>query len=144
MEPGNARSVDAIESLSVLAIKKNPRNARVHDPKQIAKLASSIKRFGFVAPILIDDSNRLLCGHARVEAAALVGMTAVPAVRIQHLSQAEKRAFVIADNRLAELATWDHEILREELTGALTVPGRNILAGRNSLRTCKLIHRPHG
>jgi len=111
----NNRSVDAIETLLVSTIRKNPRNARVHDQKQIAKLKASVSRFEFVVPVLVDDRNVLLCGHARVEAAEQLGLTTIPAIRVQHLSEAEKRAFVIADNRLAELASWNQEILREEL-----------------------------
>ena len=111
----NNRSVDAIETLLVSTIRKNPRNARVHDQKQIAKLKASVSRFEFVVPVLVDDRNVLLCGHARVEAAEQLGLPTIPAIRVQHLSEAEKRAFVIADNRLAELASWNQEILREEL-----------------------------
>jgi len=104
-----------IEPLQLEAIKKNPRNARVHSARQIAKLAGSIAAFGFVVPVLIDEHGVLLCGHARAAAAEQIGIAAVPAIRIRHLSEAQKRAFVIADNRLAELASWDEQILKEEL-----------------------------
>ena len=104
-----------IERLQLEVIRKNPRNARVHNGRQIAKLAGSITAFGFVVPVIVDEENLLVCGHARVEAAAQIGLTTIPVIRIRHLSEVEKRAFVIADNRLAELASWDDELLREEL-----------------------------
>ncbi len=105
----------SIEPVELSILHKNPTNSRVHSAKQIAALAKSIKRFGFLTPVIIDDGNLLLCGHARVEAAEQLGFTRVPGVRVEHLSDAEKRAFVIADNRLAECATWDEEILKQEL-----------------------------
>jgi DNA modification methylase len=105
-----------IEPLPLEALRKNPRNARVHNERQITKLAGSIRAFGFLVPVIVDEGNLLLCGHARVEAAAQIGLATIPAVRIRHLNEARKRAFVIADNRLAELASWDEHILREELS----------------------------
>jgi hypothetical protein len=97
-------------------IKANPRNSRPHDANQISKLAGSIRAFGFLVPVVVDQDNLLLCGHARIEAAAQIGHATVPAIRIRHLSEAQKRTFVIADNRLAELASWDERILRQELS----------------------------
>jgi hypothetical protein len=94
----------------------NP-NARTHKQKQVRKIADSMARFGFCSPILIDDDDQIIAGHGRVEAAKILGLTAVPALRLSHLSGAEKRAYVLADNRLAELAVWDKEILAIELQG---------------------------
>ena len=91
-----------IETIALDSLKINPRNPRVHPEKQIAMLARNIDTFGFVIPCVIDQDNRLLTGNARVLAAQRLGMTTVPAIRISHLSEAEKRAFVIADNKLAE------------------------------------------
>ena len=105
----------AVERLPLSRIVKNKDNAREHGQKQIAKLVQSIRKFGFLAPVIIDDGNVLLCGHARVEAAQQAGMTAVPAIRVDHLSEIQKRAFTIADNRLAELASWDEALLKKEL-----------------------------
>ena len=82
-------------------------NARTHSRKQVRKIADSIKRFGFVNPVLIDDAGGIIAGHGRVEAAKLLDIAAIPCLRVSHLSAAEKRAYILADNRLAELAGWD-------------------------------------
>lgn len=92
-----------------------PQNARTHSRKQIRQIAESIRRFGFTNPVLIDDANQIMAGHGRVEAAKLIGLAEVPTVRLSHLSTAEKRAYILADNRLAEKAGWDREILAIEL-----------------------------
>ena len=84
-------------------------------PKQIRQIAASIKEFGFVNPVLIDGSDGIIAGHGRVEAAKLLGMTAIPTVCADHLTPAQVRAYVIADNRLAELAGWDCKLLAIEL-----------------------------
>ena len=106
----------SLELVPLAGIRSNPHNAREHSQAQIAKLRQSIEKFGFTGPITIDERNGLLCGHARVEAAAQAGLTHIPAVRARHLSEAEKRAFIIADNRLAELGSWNQESLRRELS----------------------------
>ncbi len=90
-------------------------NGRTHSKKQIRQLAASISTFGFTNPILIDETNRIIAGHGRVEAAKLLGMRLVPTIRLADLSEAQKRAYIIADNRLAELAGWDSEVLAIEL-----------------------------
>ncbi len=90
-----------------------PDHARRHPAAQIRDLARSIETFGFNTPVLIDEENRLLAGHARVEAVKRLGWDIVPAVRVTDLTEAEKRAFVLADNRLAERATWDEALLAE-------------------------------
>ena len=94
-------------------------NARTHTKKQIRQIADSITHFGFTNPVLIDDADEIIAGHGRVEAAKLLGLSGVPALRLSHLSDAEKRAYVLADNRLAEKAGWDHEILAIELSGLI-------------------------
>jgi ParB-like chromosome segregation protein Spo0J len=93
------------------------RNARTHSKAQIKQIADSIRKFGFTNPVLIDEGNTILAGHGRTEAARLLGWKEVPTLRIDHLSEAEKRAYVIADNRLAEKAGWDKQILAIELAG---------------------------
>ena len=79
-------------------------NARTHTDKQIAQIAASIRQFGFTNPVLIDGAGGIVAGHGRVAAARLLGLTEVPVIELSHLSEAERRAYVIADNRLAELA----------------------------------------
>ncbi len=96
-----------------LAAYKN--NARTHSKKQISQIAKSIQRFGFNNPILVDDSGQIIAGHGRVEAAKLLGLNEVPTLCLSHLSDVDKRAYVLADNRLAEKAGWDREILAIEL-----------------------------
>jgi DNA modification methylase len=97
------------------------RNARTHTKRQIKMIADSIKTFGFTNPILTDGNNTIVAGHGRVEAAKLIGMTKVPTVRLENLTQDQIRAYVIADNRLAEKAGWDGSILAIELQHLVTV-----------------------
>jgi hypothetical protein len=101
--------------LPLSSIKGNPNNAREHNRKQLANLARSIQKFGFITPIVVDETGELLCGHARVLAARQLKIQAIPAVRASHLSESQKRAFVLADNRLAELASWNARSLKREL-----------------------------
>lgn len=112
-------AADKIEFLTVVSLQPWARNARTHSKKQIQQIADSIHRFGFTAPVLIDDENTILAGHGRVEAAKLLGMERVPCLRLSALSPEEKRAYVLADNKLALNAGWDEEILAEELKGLL-------------------------
>jgi DNA modification methylase len=104
-----------IEYMSVHALKPYAGNARTHTRKQIRQIAKSIERFGFNNPVLIDDDNQIIAGHGRVEAAKLLGIEQVPTARLSHLSEPDKRAYILADNRLAEKAGWDREILAIEL-----------------------------
>jgi hypothetical protein len=110
-----------IETVSVKDLKPNSRNARTHSKRQIKLIADSLKAFGFVNPILIDQDGMIVAGHGRVAAAKRVGMTEVPAVRIEHLSDDEKRAYVLADNQLAARAGWDSDILAIELQHLMEV-----------------------
>ena len=96
------------------SLKLNRRNARTHSPRQIRQIADSIRAFGFNNPILVDKNNLIAAGHGRAKAAKLLGMTEVPTVRLSHMTEAQMRAYVIADNRLAEKAGWDDEILAIE------------------------------
>ena len=89
-------------------------NARTHSDKQIAQIAASIRQFGFTNPVLVDADGGIVAGHGRVAAARQLGIAEVPTIVLGHLTPAERRAYVIADNRLAELAGWDREILKIE------------------------------
>jgi DNA modification methylase len=90
-------------------------NPRTHTPRQIKQIAASIREFGFINPVLIDGARGIVAGHARVAAAVSIGMTDVPTVRVDHLNPTQIRAYVIADNRLAEKAGWDPSLLALEL-----------------------------
>src|SRR5262249_15026298 len=104
-----------VEYVPVSRLKPHPGNARTHSRKQIQQIAESIKRFGFANPALIDDEDVIIAGHGRVAAARRLELETIPVLRLSHLSRAEKRAYVLADNRLAERAGWDREILAIEL-----------------------------
>jgi DNA modification methylase len=105
----------SVESRDIASLRPYPGNARTHSKKQLRQIAESIKRFGFTNPVLISDAGEIVAGHGRVEAAKLCGMTAVPAIRLSHLNETERRAYVLADNKLALNAGWDREILAIEL-----------------------------
>jgi ParB-like chromosome segregation protein Spo0J len=90
------------------------RNSRTHSEEQITQIAASIKEFGFLNPVIIDGENGIIAGHGRVMAAKKLGMIEVPAVEASHLTDAQRRAYIIADNKLALNAGWDYEILRVE------------------------------
>lgn len=96
-------------------LKLAKRNARTHSKKQIQQIAASIRQFGFVNPVLVDDSGGIVAGHGRVEAARLLGLDKVPTIRLGHLTEEQRRAYILADNRLAELAGWDPGLLALEL-----------------------------
>ena len=102
-------------------LKSYPKNARVHSPKQIQKLQASIQQFGFTNPVLIDKNKTIIAGHGRVEAAKQLGIAKVPTICLEHLTEDQVRAYILADNKLAELAEWDHEILAIELQGLLEI-----------------------
>ena len=91
------------------------RNSRTHSEAQVAKIAASIKEFGFLNPIIIDGESGIIAGHGRVMAANKLGLQSVPCIEAAHLSEAQKRAYVIADNRLALDAGWDNDLLKIEL-----------------------------
>ncbi len=104
-----------IENLSIASLKPYARNPRTHSPKQIEQIGRSIREFGFTNPVLVDAGGGVIAGHGRIEAAKLLGITHVPTIRIDHMTEAQKRAYIIADNRLAEIAGWDRELLALEL-----------------------------
>jgi DNA modification methylase len=106
-----------IEMRRVSSLRPYAGNARTHSKKQIRQIVDSIKRFGFTNPALISDDDEIIAGHGRVLAAKELGMTDIPTVRLSHLSPAERRAYVLADNKLALNAGWDTEILAAELQG---------------------------
>lgn len=96
-------------------LKLDPHNSRTHSPKQVRQIARSIETFGFVVPVLIDAQQRLIAGHGRIVAARRLGWSEVPTICLEHLSEAQAKAFAIADNRLTEISVWDDRLLGEQL-----------------------------
>lgn len=96
------------------ALIENARNARTHSTRQVEQIARSITAFGFITPVLVDARNQIIAGHGRVRAAMMLGLEKVPTVSVEHLTDAQKRAFMIADNRIAELSGWDEQMLAVE------------------------------
>ena len=97
------------------ALRPAKSNARVHSKKQLKQIARSIQRYGFNAPVLIGNDGEIIAGHGRVEAAKLLGLEAVPAICLAHLNDVERRAYLIADNKIALNAGWDQELLAGEI-----------------------------
>ena len=115
METGSLKPRLRIEYRSLDEITPNPRNPRKHSTRQIKKLARIISKQGFNVPLVIDRHGNLLAGHARYEACIKLGFTEVPTICLEHLNEHEALAFVLADNRLAELSEWDDKLLAEHL-----------------------------
>jgi len=105
---------DQLETIQIDSLIPYARNSRTHSDAQVAQIASSIKEFGFTNPVLIDGGGGIIAGHGRVLAARKLGMSEVPCIRLDHLTDAQKRAYVIADNRLALNSGWDTEMLKVE------------------------------
>jgi ParB-like chromosome segregation protein Spo0J len=110
-----------IEEVAVGDLKPWAGNARTHSKKQLRQIGESIRTFGFTNPVLIDAAKTILAGHGRVEAARLLGLTHVPCVRLEHMTPEQKRAYLLADNKLALNAGWDEELLAEELQALMGI-----------------------
>ena len=108
--------VGNLESISIDALIPYARNSRTHSDAQVAQIAASIKEFGFTNPVLIDEDGGIIAGHGRTLAARKLGLSEVPCLRLSYLSEAQKKAYVIADNKLALNAGWDDEMLKVELS----------------------------
>jgi site-specific DNA-methyltransferase (adenine-specific) len=104
-----------LENIAVSELVPFAKNSRTHDDAQVAQIAASIREFGFTNPVLIDEVNGIIAGHGRVMAARKLKLTEVPCIRLSHLSESQKRAYVIADNKLALNAGWDEAMLKLEL-----------------------------
>jgi hypothetical protein len=104
-----------IETLNTADLIPYARNSRTHSDAQVAQIAGSIREFGFTNPVLIDAENGIIAGHGRVLAAGKIGLAEVPCIRLAHLTETQKRAYIIADNKLALNAGWDEEMLGLEL-----------------------------
>lgn len=104
-----------IEMISITELRPHPRNARTHSAQQIDQIVESYRAFGAINPVVIDAKSTIVAGHARWQAAQRLGLEALPCVRVAHLSEAQLRAFMIADNKIASNAGWDEELLTAEL-----------------------------
>jgi DNA modification methylase len=106
---------ERFEKVNIDKLVPYSRNARTHSPEQILQLRASLREFGFVNPVLIDDKYNVIAGHGRIMAARAEGIKEVPCVFVSHLTEAQKRAYILADNKIALNAGWDMEMLRVEL-----------------------------
>jgi len=106
---------ETIEQVTIEKLIPYAKNSRTHSDAQVAQIAASIKEFGFVNPVLIDEQDGIIAGHGRVMAARKLGIDEVPCIRLAHLTENQKRAYVIADNKLALNAGWDEEMLKLEI-----------------------------
>jgi DNA modification methylase len=110
-----------LEVVAITLLIPDPKNARRHSGKQIAKLARIIKEFGWSNPVVIDEASRILAGHARLAAAKRLGLNRVPCLRLTHLSEAQKRALALADNKIGDESSWDEDVLRLVLADLIQV-----------------------
>lgn len=101
--------------IAIEKLKPYEKNAKKHPPEQVKKIARSIEEFGFLSPVLIDKNNRIIAGHGRVLAAKQIGLEYVPCVYVEGLTDAQRRAYILADNRLGEITGWDEDLLNAEL-----------------------------
>ena len=115
--PGNKKAAERLEVVyrRIEELKLDPGNPRLHSARHIGQIARSITTFGMVAPILIDRSDRVVAGHGRVLACQQLGRTEVPTIPLEHLTDGQAKAYLIADNRLAENSEWDERLLAEQL-----------------------------
>lgn len=104
-----------IETIKLDKLIPYARNSRTHSDEQVAQVAASIREFGFTNPVLIDSDDGIIAGHGRVMAARKLGLAEVPCIRLGHLTENQKRAYIIADNKLALNSGWDEEMLGLEL-----------------------------
>lgn len=114
-QAAHPRQAHQVIRLPIDTIHPDPKNPRVHTKRQIRQIANSIEAFGFNVPLLIDRNHQLIAGHGRLEACQLLGWTEVPTIALDHLSPAQARAFMVADNRLTDNSTWDDQLLAESL-----------------------------
>ena len=121
-----------IEIVDIEEIKESNYNSRIHSDAQVEKIANSIEEFGFVNPIIIDEGNEIIAGHGRYTAARYLKLKEVPTIRLTHLTEDKKRAFIIADNKIALSGEWDYDMLKEEFDTILkSEMNIDLFAGRS-------------
>jgi ParB-like chromosome segregation protein Spo0J len=104
-----------IEMMRRTNLRADPKHPRKHHKKQLEKLARAMSRFGFLVPVIVDDTGLIVAGLGRWLAAALLGLDEIPVIRVSFLTDEDRRAFALADNRMSELSEWDEDLLREQL-----------------------------
>jgi DNA modification methylase len=139
-----APPLPAYKKAAVAELVPYARNARTHSAAQVAQIAASIREFGFTNPILVDAERGVIAGHGRLLAARQLGMTEVPVIELAHLTAAQKRAYVLADNRLALDAGWDEDMLRIELGDLLAEGFALSLTGFGDDELAALLTEPTG
>lgn len=128
-----------IEMRNIDALAAYPGNARKHPQSQIRKIAQSLSQFGWTNPIIVDGENTIICGHGRLEAARQIGHKSVPVIPLEHLSDADRKAYIIADNRIAEEAEWSKATLKSELSGLAELGYELEMTGFDSLEIDTLL-----
>ena len=123
------KSMPRYEMIALADLVPYARNARTHSPEQVAQIAASIREFGFISPVIIDRDNGIISGHGRVLAAQKLKLSQVPCVCVEHLSETQKRAYILADNKLALNAGWDDELLKVEIASLMEEDFDALLTG---------------
>lgn len=104
-----------MKMVKITDLKPYENNAKIHSDYQVGLIVESIKEFGFINPVLIDEDNNVIAGHGRIEAAKRLNLDKLPTISVSGLTETEKQAYIIADNRLGEIAAWDNRLIAEEL-----------------------------
>ena len=111
---GESWPADSVERVSVNSLVPYARNARTHSDSQVAQIAASVREWGWTTPVLVDENNQIIAGHGRILAAERLGITEVPVMKAANWTESQKRAYILADNQLAQNAGWDIELLKLE------------------------------
>jgi len=128
-----------VEYRSLDALIPFARNPRTHSEEQVAQIATSIREFGFTNPVLLDGENGVIAGHGRLTAARLLGLKTVPCIELGHLSEAQKRAYIIADNKLTLNGLWNKDLLRLELTDLKELGANMELTGFDAIEVADIM-----
>ena len=137
-------AASAVEARAVASLLPYAGNARTHSPEQVAQIAASILEFGFVAPVLVDERGELIAGHGRLLAAQSLGLDTVPTIVRAGLTEAQKAAYRLADNRIALNAGWDEALLQAELDALPKAPYAAVPAGPATVETYTVMHDRKG
>ncbi len=140
----NAWPAEKVEKRPLVELRAYDRNSRTHSPEQVAQLVAAIREWGWTVPVLIDETGEIIAGHGRVLAARKLGLDEVPCMVARGWSEAQKRAYVIADNRLAENAGWDDALLAEEMRAIAKAGFDAALVGFNEDELADLLNAPSG